>query len=231
MVLTTLVADARRVLNQQARYPTTEEVVAALNRGQADYFGFLIGSTKLYQPGRPVPQVSAGLTARVEEELRPFKLTSSLTVTADGEMPLPVVTPAFAYPMRLTLTFADGSTTASAGVKWVSELQWDGRVADLIAPPTIYYPIGRTTATGFQVLPAPSTAKLVFYRYPTPMVLAISGQTADGEDIIDEGNSVDCEWPELAHHELLRRALLALGIQLAAVNAVQYAQGQAATPS
>lgn len=74
-------------------YVSHEEIDKALDMASLNKFTELFGNPKQYQPGRPVPSVSYGVTSRIHDDLRKFKVKSVLGVgsTANGVVSLPLI--------------------------------------------------------------------------------------------------------------------------------------------
>ena len=223
----------RTLLNQEARQEAPAVLDEALYQAALGHFGALVGSLTGYAPGRPIPAVSVQVTARVSEELRPFQAEASVTAT-NGLVMKPSV---LAYPLRLTATYG----AATAGVEVVTDGRWDYRTGSdcLMAPPSAAKPVARVNPAGWQVVPAPDSVTVTFYRYPIRPVLVyqvdgaglpVTNPVTD-EPQIDETNTVDAEWLPLSDTDIIRRACELLGLRTGDRPAQEFARVTAQQPA
>lgn len=90
-------------------------------------------------------------------------------------------------------------------------------------PPTEDYPIMKLVGNSVIAYPITFDGYIVTgYSYPTKSVYATTIST-DGRDyVFDEANSVDIDWPEIAHGELIALVCKGMGITLKDDWLVQY---------
>lgn len=99
----------------------------------------------------------------VTDALRPFKLTSALSFTADGQTQSGKSTLPVDYKHVSAI-----ETTAGRRVDIVTEEEWVERRLDSITAPSVYYPIARIAGESIFILPAGiTTATLYYLKTPT----------------------------------------------------------------
>ncbi len=88
---------------------------------------------------------------------------------------------------------------------------WNQRINDSIRVPTDDYPVCMQSGTKFTVYPGTVTSLHIHrLRKPTKPVYAY---IVSGDDYVyDDATSIDFEWPEILHDEIINRVLNNMGI-------------------
>lgn len=140
----------------------------------------------------------------ISDNLHNFKKFDDITIASGfGDLPED-----YAYRTGASFTNDDDEELE---VEIVPESEWINRKNDPIDPPNEDYPICAIREQ-LQVVPDITPIKLYYLRKPVIMQFAY---TTSGNDLIyDAGSSVDCDWPEDCHTDLILRACPYLGIPL-----------------
>jgi hypothetical protein len=136
----------------------------------------------------------------ISDSLAPFKTFANVTITSGfGNKPSN-------YAYRTNAEYA------GVEVEIVPESEWVNRKNDPVDVPSATYPICAIREQ-IEVYPTGLTPlKLYYLRKPATVVWAY---TSSGDDLIyDSGNSVDCDFPEDCHVDIICRACVFLGLPL-----------------
>lgn len=150
-------------------------------------------------------------TQKISVFLDPLKSTETITLTAG------VGTLVNAKGQYKTGAF----TSADKKVALINIDKWAAAVNDTVRVPDDNNPIALIEGESIKVLPSSVPSVTIHYlKKPTEPVYAT---TQDGEDYVyDDGNSVDFEWGEEVHDEIMNRVLANLGISQREPALVQY---------
>lgn len=226
------------LLNQEARQVEPAVLDDVLYRAALAHVGWLIGALTDYQAGRAVPPVSAQLTTRVSEELRPLQLEATVTANNAGAVTRPA---ALLYPLSLTARYEAGEDLPpiTSAVQVLPQHTWGARLVSLLCRPSQADPIARVTPTGWLVVPAPDSVDVTGYRAPVRPVL-VYVVDGNGEPVldpvtdepqVDEGATVDAEWLPLSDADIIRRACELLGLRTGDRPAQEFARVTSKEPS
>lgn len=194
-------------------YVSHEEIDKALDMASMNKFTELFGNPKQYQPGRPVPSVSYGVTSRIHDDLRRFKVKSVLGVgsTANGVVSLPSD---FLHMITLILTYADNVNGQQyAPVKIINENEIAQRLDSQILKPTADRPICVIGSSSIQVYPSVAFAgEFNYLRRPAKPKFnyTISGR----QQVYNPTGSQDLEWPDDCTADIINKALVILGARV-----------------
>lgn len=106
---------------------------------------------------------------------------------------------------------------------WLDDYYFSVRNNDTLYPPTEDYPIIRLVGSNVKVSPTSfDTYIITGIEKPVKVVYAVTTSTNGRDYIFDETNSIDTDWPEIAHGELIAIICKGLGISLKEDWLVQY---------
>lgn len=119
-------------------------------------------------------------------------------------------------------------TPADVKVTQYDQSHWDNAVADSIRVMDAANPGCRIDNTAIKVRPTSiTTVEVHFLKFPVKPVFAF---TLSGDDYIyDDVNSVDIEWPEICHPDIVDRVFAGLGISQREGFLSQYSNMERAT--
>lgn len=118
--------------------------------------------------------------------------------------------------------YRTGAFTTSGGkVTLINVDKWASAVNDTIRVPDNDNPIA--LIEGENIVVKPITVSSVILHFLKKPALPVYAFTSDGDDYIyDDGNSVDFEWNEELHDEVMNRVLVNLGVSQREPALVQY---------
>lgn len=222
-----LYRDFTQMLGKHRAYIKPALFEDALHFGSNGLFDDYYGNTEDYRPGRPLPAVAYQITTAVNDALHPFmrqvfwgrdlgKLEEKeivvgpdgatalyLRLGQDGQFSLPAD---WVHPTSLRV--------GSASVEILDDNEVGTVLTSLIDPPTLEYPKAEVVPGGFRML-AGANADEVQGKYlarPRRAVYAI--KYVNDVPQYDDENSVDTQWPEARHNQLLTRMLQYPGLTL-----------------
>jgi hypothetical protein len=194
-------------------YVSHEEIDKALDMASMNKFTELFGNVKQYQPGRPVPSVSYGISIRIHEDLRKFKMKSVLGTgaTANGVVALPSD---YFHIVNLILTYSDAANGQQyAPVKIINENELAQRLDSQILKPTQERPICVIGATSIQVYPSVAFAGEFSY-LKRPAKPKYNYTVSGRQQIFNPTGSQDLEWPDDCTADIINKALVILGARV-----------------
>ena len=186
------------------------------NQAQFDYMDYLLGEFTKYQPGRPIPPVAWGMTARVRESLTPFILApTTLSVNATtGAVVLPDD-----YEMWDAAYWGDTMNR----VKFIQQGRLYSHLNSSINPITTN-PVFMSVKDELIVYPnSIGSIKLSYIRTPAQINWAYT-LDSNGRPVYDAANSTDPEWQRFDCIQVMVRALRIMGVNLSAAQVSQYAE-------
>jgi hypothetical protein len=200
-----------------------EEIEDAVNRASMDMFKEKFGLPEEYQPGRPVPRISYELTQKLTDDMRVFKKKVSLT-PASGVVNLPSD---YVHVSKIGYQPAD-ATKEEVGFEIVDDAQWHSRINRKTAAPSADYPICNIQATQIEIRPTSlNNVKLTYLKMPAKVVWGytlVSGRPVYADTGGVNGNSVDPDWPEITHNDLINRACSYLGLHIIDKDLIQFSE-------
>lgn len=153
-------------------------------------------------------------TQIITDDIRPFIANpTGLTIDGSGQTPYPTL-------------YCYGSTIRSGTkkVQLVDDSVLNDKINDPISPPTVDYPICSFYKDYIQFYPITGLAsvKITYLKFPVKPTYAY---TIEFERFVyDDDNSVDIEWGEQNHLEIIIRTLSYLGINLREQTMLQYSE-------
>ena len=205
-----------RFLTKKARsgYFTPEELDDALNWASLDLFNELYGLRNAYQPGRAVPLNGYEITQKNKDDLRVFMTNPTTLSLISGVATLP---PDYIHWSMINTT----NNGVTKEVKVIDDARWNFRINRITAKPSTNNPVCRIYNTQVEFNPTTlADVKLTYLKEPTKAVWAYT--TVNNRPVFDVGNSVDFEWGEENHMDLITRALTFLGVNLEAQDIKDY---------
>ena len=177
-----------------------------MNWASLDLFNYVYGLREEYQPGRPIPLVAFGFTQKVLDDLQVFITDPTILSPTNGIAPLPSD---YVHWSKIETT-NDGLTRE---IKVVQDAHWNFRRNRVVAAPTTESPVCRIFNNQVEFLPTTLLdIKLTYLKTPTKAVFAFT--LVNDRPVYDDANSVDFEWGEDNHIDIIARTLKFLGINL-----------------
>ena len=114
-------------------------------------------------------------------------------------------------------------TSTGINIKMVDIGHWALQLTDSIRVPTEQYPIGCLMINGKTILVRPDTiTQMSIHALKKPKVPVYAFTTSGDYYVYDDANSIDFEWPEILHDEIVNRVLGNLGMSQREPSLVQY---------
>tara|TARA_R110002126_G_scaffold86464_1_gene208613 strand:- start:10339 stop:11055 length:717 start_codon:yes stop_codon:yes gene_type:complete len=215
----------------QNKYHSPEQIDDAFNRASLDLFR---QEEKVFE----IEQI-------ITDTLRPFK--ERVVLSGGSPFTLPTgyrraTNVSFNYSNEKTTSetdifeYCDTSLSADMGEDAVSGYEkeidilpdgdWVKRTGNLIVGPTSSSPIARVYGNNLEVLPNKEDITLYYLRQPIKSKWAYTYAGDGRTPLFDEGNSVDTDWTETSHNELIEKTLGFLGIAVRDQTLIQFEQSQ-----
>lgn len=184
-----------------------EEIDDALNWGSLDKFNELYGLPEKYVMPYRVPMVGHEGTQKNKDDLRVFIKKPVNLPIVDGLASLPLNYVHVSYLQ----TTNDGITKE---VEFISDDNWSFRINRITAAPSYSNPVCRQYDDKLEV--RPTDIQSVFLSYlalPTKCKWAYT-LGVNGRPIYNDNASVDFEWRQENHIDIIARALKFMGVNL-----------------
>ncbi len=176
----------------QSQWFPPEEIMAALNRAQTDKYNF---EYKRFED-----------TQEITDAFRPFKKTKDI-VFADDKWLLPT-----------DYFHATNISSLISGEEYKGKLYTDGEWLDVkqstLLPAEAEHIKARIINGELEILPTTGIATVRLYYLKKYVHAVYAYEQIDEKITFKEQGSVDPEWPELEHNDLIIRTLKYLGIPL-----------------
>lgn len=184
----------------QGAYLSPDDFNMAVNAAQRQYLNFLTGETAEFNQGTRRPQGGFSNDVTTGGSLSNFLKESDLTITAQLA----------AQPSDFYKISAMRTTDNDYAIKRVGADKVYAYVNNPIDNPTATDPIYTEIGTNFKFWPSTlAAAKIVYFKKPADAKWAYTGDL-----VYDSGNSVQLEWPENDHMDIVYRTLGIIGINL-----------------
>ena len=189
------------VLNKDRRgFVKTSQKTLAVKQAQYDYFDTQV---EVYRKTRVIPAC-----------IRKFVKTATITPLTSGSANLPTD---FAQD-------ASGETSCGRELTIVTQEEWMDRIHSEILAPDQQNPIAKIENGKIYVQPDEFTGiDLVYFRKPNDFVYATTVSGDGRSEIFDSGSSTDIEFSIEHTREIVRRALLYLGVSFQNKEAFEFA--------
>jgi hypothetical protein len=164
-----------------------------------DYFKLWCGLPEQWQPGQPVTsrgwQVAAQNTEALKTFIVPFQ---NYTVDAGGHLSYPS---GFVHLSRIG--YFNSVTSRQRPVEILTHEEADDRISNYIVVPEKEYPVAIYENTYIQFYPIDLlNVSMSYLRLPVTPIYAIKQE--NGIDVYDDVNSIELEWPEQYHADIVR---------------------------
>lgn len=184
----------------QGAYLAPDDFNMAINAAQRQYLNFLTGETAEFNQGSRRPSGGFSNDVTTGGSLSNFLKEGTLTIT----------TQLAAQPTDFYKISAMRTSDDDYAIKRVGADKIYAYVNNPIDTPTLTDPIYTEIGTNFKFWPSTlATAKIVYFKKPADAKWAYTGDL-----VYDSGNSVQLEWPENDHMDIVYRTLGIIGINL-----------------
>lgn len=184
----------------QGAYLAPDDFNMAINAAQRQYLNFLTGETAEFNQGSRRPSGGFSNDVTTGGSLSNFLKEGTLTIASQL-----AAQPADFYKISAMRTSDD-----DYAIKRVGSDKVYAYVNNPIDNPTTTDPIYTEIGTNFKFWPASlATAKIVYFKKPVDVKWAYTGDL-----VYDVNNSVQLEWPENDHMDIVYRTLGIIGINL-----------------
>lgn len=189
-----------------------------------DKFKQKYGLPEQYQPGRPIPKEYVEITLKNADDLRRFKAAPLINAACPaGLLPYPAN---YAHRDEIyyneSVTIDGTATILPRPVEILRENQLSARRGSYTKMPSLRYPVAVLRSNGIQIYPITIIAvDFTYWRWPvTP---EFSYFQYEGYITYDAPTSIEFEWPEDVHMDLVRMMLEYMGVNMREAEVVQYA--------
>ena len=200
----------------------------ALKAVNIDLFKTRYGLPEEYVPGRPMPRQGYEVTQKITDDLRKFKVRLGgkdplMAVGTDGTAPYP--DDYIHYSSILRRYVNARNTVAYAKTEVVFDHQLGERLSNPNHYPTERFPVCVFYDDYMQFYPeGGGYVDFTYLRMPvTPYYATTVDPVADTE-VYDPANSIQVEWPEDTHMDIVRRILVYVGLNLGNDKITAYAK-------
>ncbi len=184
----------------QGAYLAPDDFNMAINAAQRQYLNFLTGETAEFNQGSRRPSGGFSNDVTTGGSLSNFLKEGTLTIT----------TQLAAQPTDFYKISAMRTTDDDYAIKRVGADKIYAYVNNPIDTPTLTDPIYTEIGSNFKFWPSTlATAKIVYFKKPADANWAYTGDL-----VYDATNSVQLEWPENDHMDIVYRTLGIIGINL-----------------
>jgi hypothetical protein len=199
MNLQDFVDAASAYLNQN--YPESkldsERVNLFLKLTNYDFFKQWCGLPEEWKPGQPVTSRGWQVAQQNSEALKTFLVTISNQTISQGQLVYPTN---FVHLTRIG--YFNSITSRQRPVVQVSDSEWDDRLGNPITAPELEYPIFRYQNGSIDIRPTSiQNVSITYLRLSVTPIYSIV--ELNGINDYDSVNSVQFEWPEYLHNDIL----------------------------
>lgn len=175
------------------------------------------GLTEDYQVDNPIPRVGWQLTNTVSDNCRLLIIPVALTVGSNGYFAYPPDYAAFSsLYYRYTLNNPNGGTPTFSDrwVEMVTDSELVQRLQSSIKPPSVFFPVGSWSASGFKLYPEQVTrVNLTYLKIPRTPVRGFTVLPND-ETEYNPATSTQVEWPDTIMPTFAARVAKWVGVNL-----------------
>ncbi len=184
----------------QGTYLSPDDFNMAINAAQRQYLNFLTGETAEFNQGTRRPQGGFSNDVTTGGSLSNFLKEGTLTIATQL-----APQPTDFYKISAMRTTDDDYAIRRVGADKVYAY-----INNSIDAPTLTEPIYTEIGSNFKFWPSSlATAKIVYFKKPVDAKWAYTGDL-----VYDAGTSVQLEWPENDHMDIVYRTLGIVGINL-----------------
>jgi hypothetical protein len=190
-----------------------------LQTSNLSYYKLKFGLPEEYQPGQPVPRQAVDVSRKLSDDLRNFKKESIVTVDGNNVGVFPgdySHMDSARYGRAVTI---DGNPeTYWQPLEMLTSDEMASRRSNYTKRPTEKNPVGEYIPdsagnSGIRIYPT-SIAQVTFVYYRLPLKPVFAYTIVDDEIQYDSGSSVEWEWPEDCHVDLIRIMSSDMGINV-----------------
>lgn len=176
------------------------------------------GQSRYFTPEEKQLAIQEASMALFREEYKKFEATQKITDSLRAFITAPVSVNISSGKGDLPSDYVHFVNGTAEGwpLDVVTSGRWEQRKNDKLCPPEKEYPIGRIYGKFIEVEPKDkiTEAEIIYLKYPVKEVFNYN-YSDDGRDVVfDASGSVDTEWPEFMHTQLVAKAISILGIPL-----------------
>lgn len=204
------------IKKKRSTFVSPEELDDAINWASLDLQNEMYGLPEGYQssyaskegyvPSRTIPSIAYAPTQKVLDDLQVFLTDPTPLVIAGGIAPLP---DDYLHWSKIETT----NSSVRREIKVVMDDKWNHRLRRKTAAPSYESPVCRIYNNKVEFAPTDVQAvELSYLKLPTKAVWAYT--IVNDRPVYDDANSVDFEWGEENHMDIMTRTLTFLGINL-----------------
>ena len=203
MTLKQFIQSASAIINDKA--PGTKMGVDRINLflqlTNLDYFKLWTGLPEQWQPGQPITTRGWQVSMANTEALEPFIVyVNDQTIDVNGKITLPGD---YVHYSDIMYLYVEDTKSYFVPVEPVTHAELSDRLSNAITAPEDRYPICIFYNNYIQTYPKDlMNVDFTYLRLPTTPGYAV--QQLNGIDVYDPVNSVEFEWKEAYHADLLR---------------------------
>lgn len=201
--------------NKQDGYLDSDTFQTVINEAQRNYLDYLMGEYQKYQLQRPIAVVEIGQNQRIRQSLAPLIYGVVLSPNTS--------TGIASFPYDFEYVDAMNNPSTFARVRFVQQDSLDSYYNDPIDP-VATNPIYLIKHEGFQFYPVNiGSTNLSYVRTPPSIVWGYVLDSNERE-VYNPATSQQPIWADTDMHEIIVRALMAIGTGLQVKDVVQYSQ-------
>lgn len=186
-----------------------------------DLFKLKSGNPEDYQLGVPITKQGWQLTYTISDSLKHLVVERDIAKDANNLFPYPTGYAVFSSLKVAYITDDCDSELIWTRVEVVTDGELSVRLESQLIPPTPKRPIGAYYAGGFRIYPEVYTnARLTYLRYPTPPNWNFN--VTNDQAIFNPVGSVNFDFPETLHSDIIIRICRYIGINLRENDLVEY---------
>jgi hypothetical protein len=194
---------------QQGKFISPTEIDNALDRASIDMFR---EEYRQYE-----------LTQEITDAMSVFKAKANLTPTA-GLVNIPTT---YAHAVSISYQPADASKE-EVEVKIIDDARWHNRLKRKTATPSLDLPVCHFLSGQIEVRPKNlSNIILTYLKFPSPVkwgYTIVSGRPVYADTGGTNGDSIDPEWPEITHNDLIFRTCSYLSLFISDGDLMQFGE-------
>lgn len=216
--------------DQQGNNLSASEYNTILKAVNIGFFKQRYGLPEEYQAGAPLPKMSYEITQKIIDDLRAFKVrmgidTAALILDRQGRANIPsdYVHFSSAGYKQIKDNVCGSVDFKMRNIEHLSDAQVNERLGNSLKKPTLKNPCFTTYSTYFQFFPANlRNIDFTYLRMPVTPVYRVIFDNQTDREIYDPSTSVHFEYPEDCFEDIARLVCAYVGINLRAVDVIQF---------
>lgn len=188
--------------HQSGNTLNAEEYNACLKYANIEYMRVVLGLPESYQPGAAIPKIGAEQTEVISNRLKNFKVwlgapgTARLPINKTGIANLPTD---YVHYSSIRYEKSDGTSVV---VEVLNDQFLEDRLSDSLKKPTLKHPVANIFNDKIMFYPnGLSRVHFKYYRVPKTPYYAVT--ISEDEEIYDPSKSIELEWPEIDHNNIV----------------------------